>query len=470
MAAQAADRLERVGVMARDAADAVVGRGGGAVEADRRDLDARGAHRCDPLVGQERRHARREGDRKPQRAGMLEQAVQAGTLEHVAAGCDEHRPRRSEAGRRVEQPPCLGVVELAGRGTGDRLGAAVAAGEPAGLRRLPEDEDRPCVEVERGRAHRLTMRVDAAHRIRECHDPGRPRRLARTARNRRLCWTSSLTRRSAVTPASTLSPGLRARTESAIAPPGVCASCGMPVSVIVAMPSLSVAISAGCMIEPNGSAVTWTSAPCTGCLNVSTTVTFAVTVPEAEIFSGEKLASAITSRFGSVTLSTGIDLRPSARVTAPVSIGPVTWDVHTESPSPGRPRSGPSPARTGCARRRRRSAYTSARRAGDRRAVAPVAADPLVVPADRRGAAPVPEVGRQRLADVDAGDRRRRDIPRRVGDCARGGAEPATMSAIAAALTRATASVVLEEVRLVALPPGPGIRRDAVACVFEGRV
>ena len=65
VAAQAGDRRQRLGVVAGDAADALVCRRLGAVEADRGDLHAAPAQVGNALVGQERRDAGRERDRNP---------------------------------------------------------------------------------------------------------------------------------------------------------------------------------------------------------------------------------------------------------------------------------------------------------------------------------------------------------------------------------------------------------------------
>ena len=117
-----ADRLERLGEVARDAADASCVAALGAVEADRGDLD--------PGTREGPRRARRSGAAsrsarvRPEAAsarGPLEQTVEAAALEHVAAGRDEHGPG-VEAGRGVEEPLPPRRRQLAGR----RLGIASA--------------------------------------------------------------------------------------------------------------------------------------------------------------------------------------------------------------------------------------------------------------------------------------------------------------------------------------------------------
>jgi hypothetical protein len=133
--------------VAGHAADAVVDDGAGAVEADRRDAHAKSVELLDSLRGEQGRDARRDRERKAQLRRARGQGVEVGTHQHVPSGGDEHGPRHPKAGQLLEQALAFICRELAGRRLRHGARAAVTAGEPAGPRRLPEDENRPLVEI-----------------------------------------------------------------------------------------------------------------------------------------------------------------------------------------------------------------------------------------------------------------------------------------------------------------------------------
>jgi len=145
--AQQPDRVEGRVEVARDAADAVVHAGARTVEADGGDADTEPAQRRDAFLGEERRDARGERERKREAPRAGGELVEVGPHEHVPAGGDEHGPRRPERGQAVEERLGLTGRELARERGGDGRRAAVPARERARSRRLPEDEDRAAVEV-----------------------------------------------------------------------------------------------------------------------------------------------------------------------------------------------------------------------------------------------------------------------------------------------------------------------------------
>ena len=165
--AEAPDRRQGRLEVAGDAAHALVRRRGRAVEADRGDPDAGAVQLGHALVAEQRRDAWRERDRHLEPRCPGEQRVELAALEHVAAGGDQHRAGRAEAGQRVEERLRLRLGQLTGQRLGDGRGAAVAAGEYACPRRLPEDEDRAAVEIEpRGLGRGCCGDCHAAHTAR----------------------------------------------------------------------------------------------------------------------------------------------------------------------------------------------------------------------------------------------------------------------------------------------------------------
>ena len=80
-----------------------------------------------------------DGDGEAEAAGFVDEVVDVGALQRIAAGEDEVR-LGVEGCDLAEQGEALGVGELVGMRGGDGFGAAVAAGERAGLGHLPVDE------------------------------------------------------------------------------------------------------------------------------------------------------------------------------------------------------------------------------------------------------------------------------------------------------------------------------------------
>ena len=67
------------------------------------DLDPGPPQRRDTIVGQQRRHARRERNRHLELGRPRDERVEVGALEHVAARGDEHRPGRVEAPKPIDE-------------------------------------------------------------------------------------------------------------------------------------------------------------------------------------------------------------------------------------------------------------------------------------------------------------------------------------------------------------------------------
>ena len=68
----------------------------------------------------------------------------------IAAGQDQDRRRRSERTDLIDQAERISRVELARIAPADRVGAAVDAGERAGPRHFPDDQEGCAAEVDGG--------------------------------------------------------------------------------------------------------------------------------------------------------------------------------------------------------------------------------------------------------------------------------------------------------------------------------
>src|SRR5690606_38721762 len=211
------------GIDAGLAPEAVVGLGAGPVEGERHRAGACTAQLAEHRGSEPGCHRGGDRHREPERGAVGDELDEVGTLDGVAAREDDHRTWRAEAREVLEERLALGGAQLEGVTLGLGLGPTVPAGEGAGPRDLPDDDERTVGEV-------LVQRPD---------DVRGPRHDAVPTSVESCSWTSAaacsperthdaMPGPSSVAPASTI-PGHVARTVSrsaATRPRWPTSSCG----------------------------------------------------------------------------------------------------------------------------------------------------------------------------------------------------------------------------------------------------
>ena len=128
------------------AAERVVARGVGAVDAQRHRLDAGALSAYSRSIVMSGVAAGASEAPMPRSVAAVDQRLEVGPAQRVAAGEDDVRVRLPEPGHAVEEREALLGRQLGRVAVGHRRRAAVPAGEPARERRLPVDEHRGAVE------------------------------------------------------------------------------------------------------------------------------------------------------------------------------------------------------------------------------------------------------------------------------------------------------------------------------------
>ena len=129
------------------AAERVVALAGRAVEAERHPRDSRVAEVADALGRERPRPARRDRHPEAQVVAVRDQLGEVVAGERVAPGEDDQLPVAERGGVLQQSLPLRGR-QLVGVSLRPRVGPAVPAREPAGLRDLPDEHQRPPVRVE----------------------------------------------------------------------------------------------------------------------------------------------------------------------------------------------------------------------------------------------------------------------------------------------------------------------------------
>ena len=140
------DGLDGARIGAGKAAESVVNLGGRAVQRDAEPDQARLLELENRLAGQQRRGAGGERHLDAFVGGVADQLEDVLALQRVAAGEDEDG--HAHRGDLVDQRLPLGVGQLVGVGDGLGGGAAVLAGQVAGLGDLPDGEEGGFVKVQ----------------------------------------------------------------------------------------------------------------------------------------------------------------------------------------------------------------------------------------------------------------------------------------------------------------------------------
>jgi len=149
VALQGRNRLEGVVEVPGDPSHAVVRRGAGTVEAEGHRLDAVGPKRLEVRVRELGRHRGRQRHGHAALLGVGDEFDDVGALQAVAAGEYQDRTRTADRRHLVDESAPLGAREFVRPRVGLRAGATVEAREIAGLGHLPEDQQRPVVELAR---------------------------------------------------------------------------------------------------------------------------------------------------------------------------------------------------------------------------------------------------------------------------------------------------------------------------------
>ena len=131
---------------AGEAAEGIVDFRAGAVEGDAEADEACFLEFDERIAGEQRSGAGGEGDADALVAGVLDELEDVGTLERITAGEDEDGD--FHFGDFVDELFAFGGGELVGMGDGLGRGAAVFAGQIAGLGYLPDDQERLFVVVD----------------------------------------------------------------------------------------------------------------------------------------------------------------------------------------------------------------------------------------------------------------------------------------------------------------------------------
>src|ERR1700687_6039495 len=124
----------------RDGANVVVLLDTGAVEAESQALNSMRLELGDGVVGQLGSGARSNGNFQPEPIGVVDQRVNVFATEGIASGQNQVGKGIAEADYLAQKPLALFGVEFERMRRGHGLGAAVFAGQTAGLSHLPVNQ------------------------------------------------------------------------------------------------------------------------------------------------------------------------------------------------------------------------------------------------------------------------------------------------------------------------------------------